>query len=173
MFQHWGAAVNEQTQSPAPVEHRSWRMFAGLSVPSSQGQVWFSGLMRTGQHSHAEKHPHSCVWLQLVPELPVNGFSEPQAALTHHLSALLPSQLGRLFFFFFFLDPFQSPNQWVCCGGRGSLYSQVDKTISFQINHLVLECGLYMHVLLSPCSSARWVPSLVPARAWQGRGLAL
>ena len=116
---HWGAAVNEQTQSPAPVEHRSWRMFAGLSVPSSQGQVWFSGLMRTGQHSHAEKHPHSCVWLQLVPELPVNGFSEPQAALTHHLSALLPSQLGRLFFFFFFLRSFSGPKSVCMLWGQG------------------------------------------------------
>lgn len=30
-------------------------------------------------------------WLQLVPELPANSFSEPKATMTHHLSALLPS----------------------------------------------------------------------------------
>ena len=120
---HWGGAVNETDPRPCPLEHRSWKVSAGLSVPSSQGQVWFSGLMRTGQHSHAEKHPHSCVWLHWVPELPANDFSEPQATLTHHLSALLPSQLGRLFIFvfFFFLEIFFRPKISVYVVGAGGV----------------------------------------------------
>lgn len=70
---HWGAAVNETDPSPAPVEHRSWRMLLA-SLSSSQGQVWLSGHREDWAAQSCRETSSLMRLMQLVPELPANGF---------------------------------------------------------------------------------------------------